>query len=390
MIIIPKFKNYICTTSCPSGCRENIKEYISYIREIYKKEKNYKKNALIIGSSTGYGLITRLILSFGLKCNTIGLFKEKKPSEKKTATPGWYNTAFLEQEAKKIELYTKSFNNDTFDFKVKNKLAKIIKNDLKKIDILIYSIAASKRNDGVLKKTYASSIKPIKKTIRSKNLNILNKSIIDIKIKKAKKKEIINTIKVMGGEDWELWVDTLIKNNLLGDNFKTIAYSYDGSDVTHSIYKNGTIGIAKKHLIKTASKINKKINKKNGQAFIANNEAIITQSSIIIPTVPLYIAILNSIKKKKYNRENHIDQIKNLFLIVGGKKPPTIIKLNHFETSSDVQMELNLIWYIINTKNSHKFIDIVNFKKQVLKINGFFSKKQYMARTHLVKIESIE
>lgn len=371
MLIKPKFKNFICTTAHPHGCKKNIEDDISYIKKIYKSKKYKKKNVLIIGSSTGYGLITRLISTFGYNYNTIGLSKEKEPSEKKTATPGWYNTTYLEYEAKKLNIYTKSFNKDTFSNKTKNDIIQIIKNDLDKIDILIYSIAASKYTDETLKKTYTSSLKPCTENFTNKTFNLSENKIIDSNIKKANNDEIFNTIKLMGGEDWYSWINTLRKNNLINTNFKTIAYSYNGPKITHAIYKNGTIGLAKKHLFQTALKINKILKHYNGYAYISINEAIMSQASLSIPSVPLYLALFNNIKNKKKLNKNSIDYIKDLFSLINKKRQKILITLNKTEMQTDIQNEIETIWHVIKTENIEQYIDLKKFKNLFLKMNGF-------------------
>lgn len=390
MIIKPQFKNFICTTSNPLGCQKNIKENISYIKNLYKNEIYPKKNILIIGSSTGYGLITRLTAIFGCKANTIGVFKEKQATKNKTATAGWYNTAYLEDEAKKLDLYTKSINNSAFSFETKEEVCNNIKNNLKKIDILIYSLATSKRLDPVSNITYLSTIKPIKDPFTSKSINITKNEITTNIIQKANKEEILNTIKVMGGDDWTLWIDVLLKNNLLNKNFKTIAYSYDGPSLTYPIYKYGTIGLAKKHLAKTACDINKKTEKINGHAFISINEAIITQSSMAIPSVPLYLAILNTTKTNLNIKENSVDHIKKLLSkIYNLKEKNKIIRLDSTELRHDIQKNIKHIWENITTQNIKNYINTQNLQNDFLKIHGFDNSIITQTQNHIININSI-
>lgn len=390
MIINPQFKNFICTTSHPLGCQKNIKENISYIKNLYKNSTCPKKNILIIGSSTGYGLITRLITTFGCKANTIGVFKEKQATKNKTATAGWYNTAYLEDEAKNLDLYIKSINNNAFSFETKEEVCYDIKTNLKKIDILVYSLATSKRLDPISNITYSSTIKPIKDLFISKSINVTKNEIITNIIQKANKEEILNTIKVMGGDDWALWIDVLLKNNLLNKNFKTIAYSYDGPSLTYPIYKHGTIGLAKKHLIKTAYDINKKTEKIYGQAFISINEAIITQSSMAIPSVPLYLSILNTIKKNLNIKETSIDHITTLLSkIYNSKETNTIIKLDATELRHDIQKNIKHIWDNITTNNIKNYINIQNLQNDFLKLHGFDQSIKNQIQEHIININSI-
>jgi len=370
IVIKPKIKNFICTTSHPSGCEKNIKEYISYIKNLYINKSYANKNALIIGSSAGYGLLTRLVLTFGYKYNTIGIFNEKKPHKEKTATPGWYNTAFLENEAKKQNIYTHSLNADAFSNNTINQIIQLLKNNIQKIDILIYSIATSKYIDENTQKIYKTALKPINDNITTKTLNIEKKIITNINVNKANNEEIENTQKIMGGYLWEKWITRLQKNNLINENFKTIAYSYNGPQITHHIYKNGTIGLAKKHLNKTAKNLNNILKKYNGKAFISFNEAIITQASMAIPSVSLYIAILNTIKKTKNINENSIDHIKNLFDNIENEKN-ILINLDKTEMRNDIQQNISYIWNLISTDNMKKYINVNDLVNSYLKIYGF-------------------
>lgn len=390
MIIEPHFKNFVCTTSHPLGCQKNIKENILYIKNLYNNKTFPKKNVLIIGSSTGYGLITRLITTFGYQANTIGVFKEKEATLNKTATAGWYNTAYLEDEIKNTNVYTKSINQSAFSFETKETVTDIVKNNLKKIDLLIYSLATSKRLDPVSNRTYLSTIKPIKNIYASKSLNIKKNEITTNIIQKANKEEILHTLKVMGGEDWILWVDFLLKRNLLNRNFKTVAYSYNGPELTYPIYKYGTIGLAKNHLTQTAYKINKKIEKINGKAFISINEAIITQSSLAIPSVPLYLSILNSVKANLNIKENSIDHITYLLSkIYDQKNTNTIIKLDTTEMRQDIQHTIKNIWNNITTNTIKNYINTSTLQQEFLKIYGFDNSIKSHVTQHIINIKSI-
>ncbi|HFL8824350.1 MAG TPA: enoyl-ACP reductase FabV [Candidatus Azoamicus sp. OHIO1] len=377
MKILPKVKNLICITSHPKGCKENIATSVRYI----KKHTNYtkeKKTILIIGASTGYGLATRLVATFGYKAKTIGIIHEKQNKKTKPATAGWYNTAFLEHVAKKNNIYAKSINIDAYSQEAKIKVIEIIKKELSgKIDLLFYSIASSKRYDQKTNKTYKSSLKPVDTIYKCKTLDIYNKKLKTTIIEPATKDEINNTIKVMGGEDWEIWINYLIKENVLNENFKTIAYSYNGSKITNKIYKNGTIGLAKKNLKKIMYNLNKKLTKKcNGRAYISINTATLTQASIAIPTVSLYIPILNKILKKKYIYENSIDQILKLFKLINNKKTlPNIIRLDNFELREDIQYKINLILKKINTKTLNKYLNLEETKIEFYKLFGFANRK---------------
>jgi len=374
MIIKPRFKGYICTTSHPDGCFTNVSEQINYVKN--KGQINGPKNVLVIGASTGFGLASRIVSSFGSKANTIGIVFERPASNNKTASAGWYNTVAFESLANKEGYYAKTINGDAFSNSVKDMTIELIKKDLGKIDLVIYSLASPRREDPNTGEIYHSTLKPIGSKYSDKTLDFHNKIISDIELEPASNEEIDQTIKVMGGEDWEMWIKRLLQADVLSTNAKTVAYTYIGSEITHLIYKNGTIGKAKEHLEQTAKVINKHLEKINGNAFISSNKALVTQSSAAIPVVTLYISILLKIMKAKNIDENCIEQIYRLYsehLYSDNLKLDSEgrIRIDDLELRSDVQSEVIALWDKITSENVTELTDIIGFEKEFFKLFGF-------------------
>ena len=286
MIIEPKVRGFICTTTHPQGCQKNVENEVDFFKKAGSIPSSVKK-VLILGGSTGYGLSSRIAATWSFGAATLNISLEREPAESRIASPGWYNTKALETMAQNEGFYAQSIFKDGFLEETKKEAVEKIKKDLGKIDMLIYSIAAARRFDEKENKQYQSVLKPIGKMVKAKSVHWKTKELSEITLEPATKEEIESTVKVMGGEDWSLWVETLKKNDLLSENFITIAYSYVGPAITQDIYRNGTIGEAKKDLEKTASKLNDLL-KPNGHAYVAVNKAIVTQASAAIPIIPLY------------------------------------------------------------------------------------------------------
>lgn len=294
MIVKPKVRGFICTTAHPSGCKKNIENQIAYTKS--KGEFNGPKKVLVIGSSTGYGLASRISLAFGAKADTLGIMFEKNATEKRTATPGFYNTKAFEEAAAKDGLYAKTINGDAFSKEIKDKTIEMIKSDLGKVDCVIYSLAAPRRTmaDGTI---YSSVLKTVGEAFTEKNLDLRTNQITTATIEPATDEEVEATVKVMGGEDWIDWIDALSLAGVLEDNAITVAYSYIGPKLTYPVYCHGTIGKAKEHLYTSSLKINDKYKGKL-KAYVSVNKALVTQASCAIPIVPLYITILYKVMKE--------------------------------------------------------------------------------------------
>ena len=315
MIIEPKVREFICTTAHPEGCRENVKKQIAYVKS--QNIKKGPKKVLVIGASTGYGLASRITAGFGCGAATIGIFFEKPSNGKRTATPGWYNTAAFEEEAHTAGIYAKSINGDAFSKEIKEKTIDLIKKDWGKADMVIYSLAAPRRTDrdGNL---WTSSLKTTKEAFTEKSLDLRNNTIVEKTVDPAQPEEIQGTMKVMGGEDWMEWIEALKAADAIEENGITVAYSYIGPELTYPIYFDGTIGQAKRHLENTAKVMREKFPKL--QSYVSVNKALVTQASAAIPIVPLYFAILYKVMKQAGNHEGCIEQILRLF--TGSRKLP--------------------------------------------------------------------
>ena len=389
MIISPKIRGFICTTAHPEGCAAHVQEQIDYVKS-KPALANAPKRVLVVGSSTGYGLASRIVPAFGGGAATIGVFFEKEGTEGKTGSAGWYNSAAFEEKAAKAGLYAKSFNGDAFSNEVKQRVIEAIKADLGQVDMIVYSLASPRRTDPETGEVYKSVPKPTGETYTNKNLNTDKKQIESVTIEPANEDEIAQTVKVMGGEDWKLWIDALSQAGVLADGFKTVAYSYIGPELTWAIYTDGTIGRAKLHLEQTARELNEAYGQDT--AVVSVNKALVTQASSAIPVVPLYISILYKIMKAKGTHEGCIEQIHRLFADhYGAANGPTLdekgrIRIDDWEMSPDVQGEVEKIWNVITTEQLGELSDFEGYQKEFLKLFGFgLSGVDYTAETDPVR-----
>lgn len=374
MIIKPKFKDFICVTAHPEGCEANVSEQVSYVKA--KSKISGCKKVLVIGASTGYGLATRVVSTFGAGASTLGIVFERPASGKKTASAGWYNTAAFEKMAKQEGYYSKTINGDAFSKEVKNKTIEIIKKDFGKVDLVVYSIASPRRNDPITGETFYSALKPVGEVYKNKAVDFHTYKVSDIEIEPATETEINGTIKVMGGEDWQLWIDALMEAGVLEEGATTVAYSYIGPKITYPIYRNGTIGKAKEHLENTALSLNKKLQSIKGRAYVTVNKGLVTQSSSAIPVVPLYISLLDKVMKEKGINEGCIEQIYRLFSqqIFGTQfKLDELgrIRIDNLEMREDVQKEITDLWGSITSQNITQVTNIEQFRKDFFKLFGF-------------------
>lgn len=374
MIIEPKVRGFICTTAHPQGCKKNVENEVAFFKKAGSIPSSVKK-VLILGGSTGYGLSSRIAATWCLGAATLNVSLEREPSENRIASPGWYNTKTLETMAQNEGIYAQSIFKDGFLEETKKETLEKIKKDLGKIDMLIYSIAAARRFDEKANKQYQSVLKPIGKEVKAKSVHWKTKELSEITLEPATKEEIEATVKVMGGEDWSLWVEALKKGDLLSENFTTVAYSYVGPAITQDIYRNGTIGEAKKDLEKTASHLNELL-KPNGKAYVAVNKAIVTQASAAIPIIPLYLSLLFRVMKKKGLHEDAAQQInrlfrEKLFSSDAAKKNDPIIRVDDWEMRPDVQEEVTKLWEEVRQENLLKISDIELYGKEFLKLFGF-------------------
>jgi enoyl-[acyl-carrier protein] reductase/trans-2-enoyl-CoA reductase (NAD+) len=396
MIIEPRMRGFICLTAHPKGCEQNVKNQIEYVKSKGKIEG--PKRVLVIGASTGFGLASRITSAFGSDAATIGVFFEKEPSEGKTASPGWYNSAAFEVEATKAGLYAKSINGDAFSNEVKAQAIEMIKADLGQVDLVIYSLASPVRQHPTTGVLHRSTLKPIGTTFTNKTVDFHTGNVTQVSIEPATQEDIDNTVVVMGGEDWAMWMNALKSAGVLAPAAKTIAYSYIGPEVTEAVYRKGTIGRAKDHLEATAFEITKQLSDLDGKAYVSVNKALVTQASSAIPVIPLYISLLYKIMKAEGIHEGCIEQIQRLYQqrLYSGNAVPTDeqgrIRIDDWEMRSDVQERIAKLWIESTTESLVELGDLAGYKQDFLNLFGFgFEGVDYLADAdEMVQVPSIK
>ncbi|MDQ8202391.1 enoyl-ACP reductase FabV [Pelagicoccus sp. SDUM812003] len=377
MIVTPKIKGFICITAHPTGCAANVKEQIDYVKSQPAIE-NGPKNVLVVGASQGYGLASRISAAFGTGANTLGVFFERPSERGRCASAGWYNSIAFEKEAKAAGLYAKSLNGDAFSDELKAQAIERIKEDMGgKIDLLVYSIGAPRRTDPKTGEVYKSAIKPIGKPFTNKYLDTDKKTIQFATLEPGTDEEIRGTVKVMGGEDWELWIEALTEAGALADGFKTVAYDYIGPKFTWPIYKDGALGQAKLDVRRAKAAINEKLSSIGGSAYVSVNKALVTQSSSAIPGVNLYITALYKVMKEKGTHEGCIEQMYRLFsdrLYKNGDVTTDeldLIRLDDWEMRPEIQDTIAEIWPKIETDTIDQYTDFDGYQEEFLKLFGF-------------------
>lgn len=395
MIIEPRMRGFICLTAHPTGCAQNVKNQIAYVTS--KGKIDGAKRVLVIGASTGFGLASRITSAFGCGAATIGVFFEKPGTEGKTASPGWYNSAAFENEAHAAGLYAKSINGDAFSDAIKEQTIALIKNDLGQIDLVIYSLASPVRmhpKTGVL---HRSALKPIGGVFTNKTVDFHTGVVSQVSIESAQQEDIDNTVVVMGGEDWSLWMDALKSGGVLSEGAMTIAYSYIGPEVTKAVYRNGTIGRAKDHLESTAAVISSNLAAIGGKAYVSVNKALVTQASSAIPVIPLYISLLYKIMKRDGIHEGCIEQMERLYsqrLYCESAIPVDTenrIRIDDWEMRESVQAEVARLWDEATTERLPSIGDLSGYKNDFLNLFGFgLANVDYLADvSEVVSIPSI-
>ena len=375
MIIEPRMRGFICLTSHPEGCDRNVLNQINYTKS--KGDINGPKKVLVIGASTGFGLASRITSAFGSQASTIGVFFEKPAAEGKPASPGWYNSAAFEKYAHKDGLYAKSINGDAFSNEIKQQTIDLIKKDLGQIDLVIYSLASPVRTNPNTGITHKSVLKPIGSTFSNKTVDFHTGIVSDISIEPCNDDDIKNTIAVMGGEDWEMWIDALKNENLLSPKAMTIAYSYIGPSLTEAVYRKGTIGRAKDDLEATAFKISEKLSSIDGKAFVSVNKALVTQASSAIPVIPLYISLLYKTMKEAGIHEGCIEQIQRLFKerLYSGNTIPVDekgrVRIDDWEMREDIQAKVAELWIKATTDTLGALGDLEGYKSDFYNLFGF-------------------
>lgn len=379
MIIHPKIRGFICTTAHPVGCARNVAGQIAYVRSRGAISGGPKK-ALVLGASNGYGLASRITAAFGCGAATMGVFFERPSDGKRTATAGWYNSAAFEAEAKKCGLYAKSFNGDAFSDDMRRQVCDAIAKDWGQTDCVIYSLASPRRTDPKTGTLYKSVLKPKGTPYTNKSIDFEANQVTTVSLEAATDEEIHDTVKVMGGEDWELWIEALRSRNLLAPKALTVAYSYIGPDVTTAVYRNGTIGAAKDHLEATAHQLDALLKPSGGRAVVSVNKALVTQSSSVIPFIPLYFVILMKVMKEKGVHEDCIQQVYRLFAerLYNGRAFDQIpvdgagrVRIDDLEMLPDVQAKVNKLWTIVSSDNVNAIADVAGHNSDFLRLFGF-------------------
>ncbi|MER2493618.1 enoyl-ACP reductase FabV [Catenovulum sediminis] len=376
MVIKPKVRGFICTNAHPTGCAANVQRQIDYVKAQPKVE-DAPKNVLVIGSSTGYGLASRITAAFGGGASTLGIFFEKPATERKTATAGWYNTAAFQAAAEKEGLWSKNINGDAFSDEIKQQAIELIKAEMGKIDLVVYSLASPRRKHPKTGELISSTLKPIEKAYTAKNLNTDKLVIEDVTVEPASQEEIDNTVAVMGGEDWQMWIDALVEADVLAEGVKTVAYTYLGDKLTWPIYGDATIGQAKEHLYQTSRQMTENtLSKLNGEASIGVLKALVTQASSAIPIMPLYISLLYKVMKEEGTHEGCIEQAYRLFTQGLYSSEPLLDEAGRYrmdlpELNKETQEKIEKLWPQVTSDNIFELTDYKSYNEEFLKLFGF-------------------
>lgn len=375
MVIKPKVRGFICTNAHPAGCAASVSEQIEYVKSQGDLGQG-PKNVLILGCSTGYGLASRIVSTFGYGANTLGVCFEKAPTERKTGTAGWYNTAAFHDFASEAGVYSKTLNGDAFSKELKQQVIDQLKADIGKVDLVIYSLASPRRTDPETGEVYKSTLKPVGQDYKTKTYDTDKDLIHEVELEAANDDEIANTIKVMGGEDWELWLQALNDADLLADNCKTTAYTYIGKELTWPIYGQATIGKAKEDLDRAAKSIVDSLKDKNVKAYVSSLKALVTQASSAIPVMPLYISLIYKVMKEEGTHEGCIEQITGLFgekLLVDNPQTDDMnrLRMDGKETNDATQAKIKNLWDQVTQENFHQLSDYAGYHHEFLKLFGF-------------------
>ena len=375
MVIKPKIRGFICTNAHPAGCAESVNRQIEYVKQ-QEFTADGPKNVLVIGASTGYGLASRIVSTFGHGAKTLGIFFEKEGTERKTGTAGWYNTAAFQKAADEAGIYSKNINGDAFSNEIKAKTIEAIKADMGKVDLVVYSLASPRRTDPNTGEVYSSTLKPIGESITTKNLNTSKRVIDEVSVEAANEDEIANTVKVMGGEDWEMWIDALKEADVLAEGFKTTAYTYIGKKLTWPIYGHATIGKAKEDLDRAVLAIRELTSDLKGEAYVSSLNAVVTQASSAIPIMPLYISALFKVMKEDGTYEGVIQQIAALFKENLFGETPRFddgghLFQNYKELEDAVQERVQKVWDTVDTDTIDEMTDYKGYHQEFLHLFGF-------------------
>ncbi|MBV8628305.1 MAG: trans-2-enoyl-CoA reductase family protein [Paraburkholderia sp.] len=375
MVIKPRVRGFICVTAHPEGCEANVKEQIDYVTAKGAIPGGPRK-VLVIGASTGYGLAARISAAFGAGADTLGVFFERAGDDSKPASAGWYNTAALEKLAGAKGLYAKSINGDAFSDAVKQQTIDIIRRDLGQVDLVVYSLASPRRTHPKTGEVFSSTLKPVGKTVSLRGIDTDKEIVKETVLEPATQIEIDNTVAVMGGEDWQMWIDALLEAGVLADGAKTTAFTYLGEKITHDIYWNGSIGAAKKDLDQKVLAIREKLASTGGDARVSVLKAVVTQASSAIPMMPLYLSLLFKVMKEKGTHEGCIEQVYGLFKDSLYSGSPQVdeegrLRADYKELDPEVQRRVQALWNQVATDNIYALTDFAGYKTEFLRLFGF-------------------
>jgi enoyl-[acyl-carrier protein] reductase / trans-2-enoyl-CoA reductase (NAD+) len=375
MIIKPRTRGFICTTAHPVGCARQVQEQIEYIKG--KPTVQGPRNVLVIGASTGYGLASRIAAAFGAGAATVGVYRPSAATDTRTASAGWYNSAAFEQSALDAGLRSYSVCGDAFTKETKDRTTQLIKRELGQVDLVIYSVATARRTDPVSGEVYNSVLKPVRQPYTNKTVNFHTGEVSPVTIDPATESEIESTVHVMGGEDWQLWIDSLREAGVLADHAVTLAFSYIGPELTQEIYRKGSIGQAKDHLEATARLLNEQLAVQGGRAYVVVSKGLVTQSSSALPVVPLYTSLLYKVMKAQGLHEGCIEQAYRLFTECLYSPEGTSvdeegrIRIDDWELKPSVQAEVDRLWPLITTENIYELSDLAGYRKEFFQLFGF-------------------
>jgi enoyl-[acyl-carrier protein] reductase/trans-2-enoyl-CoA reductase (NAD+) len=377
-IIKRRSRGFICVNAHPEGCRRNVERWIAGVREKIPAGQNAPKNVLVIGASTGYGLASRIAAAWGYGAKTLGVFFERPPEGDKTATAGHYNTVALHSSAKRDGLFAASINGDAFSDEIKRAAVETLRKEMAPVDLVIYSLASPKRTDPRTGKVHSSVLKPVGQAYTNRTIELDSEKVVSVTLQPANDEEIADTVTVMGGDDWRRWMDMLLEEKLLAPGARALAYSYIGPELTWPIYRDGTIGRAKKDLERTAKDLDTALaNQLGGNAWVSVNKAVVTQASAAIPVVPLYLSLLPLAMKKKNLDEGPLEQMRRLFtdFLCTGHAPKIDearrLRLDDREMRGDVQAEVAALWPQVTTENLRDVSAFAGFQREFRGLFGF-------------------
>jgi enoyl-[acyl-carrier protein] reductase / trans-2-enoyl-CoA reductase (NAD+) len=377
-IIKRRSRGFICVNSHPEGCRKNVERWVDGVRGKITAGQAMPKNVLVIGASTGYGLASRIAAAWGCGAKTLGVFFERPPDGDKVATAGYYNTVALHALAKKDGLFAASINGDAFSDDIKRATAETLRNHMGSVDLVIYSLASPKRTDPQTGIVHNTALKPVGQAYTNRTIELDSEKVVNVTLQPANENEIADTVAVMGGDDWRRWIQLLLDEKLLAEGARTLAYSYIGPELTWPIYRDGTIGQAKKDLERAANDLNATLAAKlGGNAWVSVNKAVVTQASAAIPVVPLYLSLLPMILKKKNLEEGPLEQMRRMFSdFLCASQPAKLdesrrLRLDDREMRTDVQAEVAALWPQVATENLRAITDFAGFQREFRGLFGF-------------------